>query len=82
MPKGAFADLWATIKSGRSWRGMVKNRCKNGDYYWVDAYVTPIRDSQGTVVEYQSVRSAPTESAKLRAEKEYQMWRNGGKPKG
>ena len=42
MPPEAFADLWETIKSGKPWRGLVKNRCKNGDYYWVDAFVTQI----------------------------------------
>ncbi len=58
MPPAAFENLWATLKSGRSWMGMVKNRCKNGDHYWVDAFVTPIlRD--GEVVEYQSVRTKP-----------------------
>ena len=42
MPKAAFADLWAHLQAGKPWRGMVKNRCKDGRYYWVDAYVTPI----------------------------------------
>ena len=42
MPKAAFADLWQKLKRGDSWRGMVKNRCKDGRYYWVDAYVTPL----------------------------------------
>lgn len=42
MPKEAFKSLWDTVQSGKSWVGMVKNRCKNGDFYWVDAYVTPI----------------------------------------
>ena len=41
MPPGAFADLWATVKAGEPWQGLVKNRCKNGDFYWVDANVTP-----------------------------------------
>eukprot|EP01036_Dinobryon_divergens_P056661 gene56661-75663_t len=41
MPPQAFADLWATIKDGMPWTGMVKNRCKNGDYYWVLVNVTP-----------------------------------------
>ncbi|HAC28980.1 MAG TPA: chemotaxis protein, partial [Marinobacter hydrocarbonoclasticus] len=35
MPPEAFANLWETIRKGDSWRGMVKNRCKNGDHYWV-----------------------------------------------
>ena len=41
MPAAAFADLWATAKAGKPWYGLVKNRCKNGDFYWVDANVTP-----------------------------------------
>lgn len=79
MPAAAFADMWQTIKSGRSWKGLVKNRCKNGDYYWVDAYVTPImRD--GKVIEYQSVRTVPEAAAKARAEREYGRWRAGKRP--
>ena len=50
MPPEAFANLWETIRKGDSWRGMVKNRCKNGDHYWVDAYVTPIMKN-GELVE-------------------------------
>ncbi|QBG35388.1 methyl-accepting chemotaxis protein [Litorilituus sediminis] len=59
MPKAAFADLWHFIKSGKSWMGPVKNRCKNGDYYWVNAFVTPIKNERGEVYEYQSVRTSP-----------------------
>lgn len=73
MPPGAFAELWASIKSGRSWKGLVKNRCKNGDYYWVDAYVTPIV-KDGEVIEYQLVRTLPSPEAKARAEREYRRW--------
>ena len=43
MPPAAFAHLWQTLQAGRSWMGLVKNRCKNGDHYWVSAFVTPIR---------------------------------------
>ena len=42
MPPAAYEDLWQTVKSGNTWRALVKNRCKNGDHYWVDAYVMPI----------------------------------------
>ena len=42
MPKAAFKEMWSTLKSGHSWRAIVKNRCKDGRYYWVDAFVTPI----------------------------------------
>jgi len=41
MPKEAFADLWKTVKSGKPWKGFVKNRSKNGKYYWVFATVFP-----------------------------------------
>ena len=59
MPPEAFADLWETVKVGKPWRGLVKNRAKNGDFYWVEAYVTPIT-VQGVVQGYVSVRSAPS----------------------
>jgi len=59
MPKAAFADLWNTIKAGKEWRGLVKNLCKDGAYYWVDAYVTPILES-GQIIGYTSMRRQPT----------------------
>ena len=59
MPVEAFADFWATIRSGRSWTGMVKNRCKNGDAYWVMANATPVMEN-GKTVGYMSVRTKPT----------------------
>jgi aerotaxis receptor len=59
MPPAAFADLWATIKSGQPWTAMVKNRRKNGDYYWVEATVTPIMES-GAITGYISVRTKPS----------------------
>ncbi len=70
MPPAAFADLWQTIKQGKPWMGIVKNRCKNGDYYWVDAYVTPIYDG-GSIVGYQSVRVCPQRADRERAERIY-----------
>ena len=67
--------------------GPVKNRCKNGDHYWVSAFVTPIKDAHGKVVEYQSVRTAPSEEIKQRAERIYAglradkaRWRSGCRP--
>jgi aerotaxis receptor len=59
MPPSAFADLWDTVKTGKPWRGIVKNRAKNGDFYWVEAYVTPITE-HGRIVGYMSVRSRPS----------------------
>lgn len=70
MPPEAFADLWQTVKTGHSWMGIVKNRCKNGDHYWVDAFVTPISEN-GHVSEYQSVRAKPSAERVQRAEAAY-----------
>jgi len=56
MPPQAFADLWQSIRAGTPWTGLVKNRCKNGDYYWVKANVTPIKEA-GRTVGYMSVRT-------------------------
>jgi len=70
MPPDAFQALWQTIQSGRSWMGIVKNRCKNGDHYWVNAYVTPIIEN-GKVVEYQSVRTRPRPEQVARARQLY-----------
>ena len=71
MPKQAFKQLWDNLKQEKSWMGMVKNRCKNGDHYWVDAYVTPIK-ADGKVNEYQSVRRKAKPEFVNRAEKVYQ----------
>jgi len=76
MPKAAFADLWSKLQAGESWRGFVKNSCKNGDYYWVDAFVTPLYDS-GKVVGYQSVRCRPTLEQKENAQSLYDAINQG-----
>ena len=57
MPEEAFADLWRTIQRGDSWTGVVKNRRKDGGYYWVLANVTPIME-RGETICYASVRVA------------------------
>jgi len=59
MPAAAFADLWKTIKAGIPWTGVVKNRRKNGEYYWVLANVTPVFEN-GRAVGYMSVRTKPS----------------------
>ncbi|TNH66784.1 aerotaxis receptor Aer, partial [Aeromonas caviae] len=70
MPKAAFADLWDRLKEGNPWRGVVKNRCKDGRYYWVDAYVTPIYE-HGKISGYQSVRCKPDPQLKQAAAQAY-----------
>ncbi|AOU97465.1 hypothetical protein BI364_05290 [Acidihalobacter yilgarnensis] len=72
MPQAAFADLWHTVKSGHPWMGVVKNRCHNGDHYWVDAYVTPVYE-QGRLSGYESVRVRPQAADRARAEKLYRV---------
>jgi aerotaxis receptor len=70
MPPAAFADLWATVQAGKAWFGLVKNRCKNGDHYWVDASVSPVREGDQTVG-YVSIRSKPSRSQVRDAERRY-----------
>jgi aerotaxis receptor len=74
MPPEAFANLWATLKAGKAWMCIVKNRCKNGDYYWVDAYVAPIFEND-TIVGYQSVRTKPERKYVEQASKLYKQIR-------
>jgi aerotaxis receptor len=76
MPAEAFRDLWATVQSGLPWQGVVKNRCKNGDHYWVLANVSPMRNGPRTVG-YMSVRSAPTRAQVDAAEALYAKMRQG-----
>jgi methyl-accepting chemotaxis protein len=74
MPAEAFADLWATLREGRSWRGMVKNRCKSGDHYWVEANATPIREGN-QIVGYMSVRTKASRQQIDDATRLYQMFK-------
>jgi len=80
MPKAAFKDLWTYIREGQSWMGPVKNKCKNGDYYWVNAFVTPIKDASGKVSEYQSVRTLPEREVVNRATKLYAQIKQNKQP--
>ncbi len=75
MPKAAFKDLWIQLEAGNHWRGMVKNICKDGRYYWVDAYVTPLYEN-GVVTGYQSVRVKPSNEQKQKAAAVYQAINN------
>lgn len=76
VPPAIFANLWEELKKGKPWIGVVKNRCKNGDHYWVNAYVTPIYEN-GEVCGFESVRSKPSAKEKQRAEDVYkEVWQN------
>lgn len=76
MPKEAYKIMWETLKSGNAWMGLVKNRCKNGDFYWVDAYVTPVMESD-KIIGYESVRTRPKRRDVERAEKLYKKIKQG-----
>jgi methyl-accepting chemotaxis protein len=71
MPPEAFEDMWLSLKALRPWNGIVKNRTKTGDFYWVDANAMPIFKN-GKVHEYLSVRRAPSREKIEQAELLYQ----------
>ncbi len=76
MPPAAFADMWKTLKGGDSWTGLVKNRRKNGDHYWVRANATPVK-RDGTVVGYASVRTTAKPAEITATAKLYNKWSHG-----
>lgn len=76
MLPGAFEWLWDTLKEGRPWRGIVKNRCKNGDFYWVDALAVPVLKNNETIG-YMSVRTEPTRQQVADAEALYRQLKEG-----
>ena len=76
MPKEAFYDLWYTLRSGKAWTGLVKNRCKNGDHYWVEAHAAPTTEN-GVVTGYTSIRVKPSTEQVRQAEAAYRQIREG-----
>jgi methyl-accepting chemotaxis protein len=74
MPTEAFEDLWRVLQEGRPWVGYVKNRCKNGDFYWVEAHAAPIWEGDH-VTGYMSVRYKPPRDKVEAAENAYRMFR-------
>lgn len=72
MPEEAFRDLWDTLKKGRPWSGLVKNRRKNGDHYWVRAHASLLADGSG----YVSVRVPTTREEAVAAEQLYAKMRS------
>ncbi len=77
VPPAVFDHMWTTLKQGKPWMGIVKNRRKTGDHYWVNAYVTPIFDQQHQVTGYESVRTKPTREQVQRAEALYARINSG-----
>ncbi|MDM6903717.1 methyl-accepting chemotaxis protein [Enterobacter hormaechei] len=76
MPKAAFADMWYTLQKGEPWSGIVKNRRKNGDHYWVRANAVPmVRNGQMTG--YMSIRTRATEDEVAAVEPLYKALNEG-----
>ncbi|MDP2028117.1 MAG: methyl-accepting chemotaxis protein [Thiobacillus sp.] len=76
MPAEAFADLWQTLKSGKPWTGVVKNRARNGDHYWVEANAAPIIENR-KVVGYSSIRLKPSRAQIQAADSVYRAIKAG-----
>jgi len=70
-PLKTYQRLWATIKSGEVWHGEVLNKSKDGNYFWEDSHISPIRDEQGNITHFVAIKEDITE----RKEQELQMWR-------
>ncbi|PUZ07297.1 methyl-accepting chemotaxis protein, partial [Cronobacter sakazakii] len=80
MPKAAFADMWYTLKQGEPWTGIVKNRCKNGDHYWVRANVAPMVRG-GKITGFMSIRTRASAEEIAAVEPLYKALREGRKPR-
>ncbi|SFR52550.1 PAS domain-containing methyl-accepting chemotaxis protein [Thiomicrospira sp. ALE5] len=76
VPAQVFEDMWQTIKAGKDWTGIVKNRAKNGDHYWVQANVSPMVED-GKKLGYVSVRTPATSQQIAMAEKLYRQINQG-----
>jgi PAS domain S-box-containing protein len=68
-PKSFFDRMWNTIKSGDSWKGTIKNKAKDGTYYWVKTLITPIKDNSGAIVSYASIRTDVTDLVEMKSQK-------------
>ena len=71
MPPAAYADMWATLQAAKGWVGVVKNRCANGDHYWVRASVSPELGPDGTIAGFISVQVRPSAKEIAAAEAAY-----------
>lgn len=76
MPKAAFADMWYTLQQGEPWSGIVKNRRKNGDHYWVRANAVPMV-REGRVTGYMSIRTRATDEEIAAVEPLYKALNEG-----
>ncbi len=70
-PREMIVNLWDTIKAGRIWKGLIKNRKKSGEPYWVDSVILPIKNSKGEIIEYMAIRHDVTQILELHEEIEH-----------
>ena len=78
MPEEAFADMWRNLKAGKAWTGLVKNRCKNGDHYWVEANAAPLIENN-QMIGYTSIRGKPARDQVQAADDAYKSLKSGSK---
>jgi methyl-accepting chemotaxis protein len=76
MPAEAFEDMWRNLKTGKPWTGLVKNRTKNGDFYWVQANAAPVFEGS-VAVGYLSLRRKPTRQQVEAADNAYRLFKEG-----
>jgi len=76
VPPSIFADCWERLAAGKTWHGTIKNRCKNGDYYWVHANISPLHEN-GQCVGYVSLRYKASPEQIFKAKKNYQLLHEG-----
>ncbi|TKB56042.1 methyl-accepting chemotaxis protein [Ferrimonas aestuarii] len=80
MPKAVFAGLGERLQTGKTWMGIVKNRCRNGDHYWVNTYIAPVFE-EGRLHEFQAVRRKPTAKQSAAAKSLYEQLNQGKQPR-
>lgn len=65
-PKSFFRTLWSRLRRGKSWHGEIKNKAKDGSYYWVDSYLTPIKDKNGIMTGFMAMRIDITKQKEMK----------------
>ncbi len=71
MPDELFKDLWKTLESGKAWHGEIKNRTKEGGYYWVFAHIEPYHNANGELIGYHALRENITDKKALQELQEH-----------